>query len=80
MGGGCNEGFRTFLTFFVLRITKIKTYRLADVFGREVHDLLVHGPFVVTLHDSFLKTIKGCLMGRHINAQLPERFQNTSRP
>lgn len=35
-------------------------HSLADVFWREVDNLLVHGPFLVTLHDSFLKANTNC--------------------
>lgn len=31
------------------------THRLTDVFGGEVDDLLVHGPFFIALHDGFLR-------------------------
>lgn len=34
---------------------KNKAYSLADSFGRKVHNLLVHGPFLIALHYSFLK-------------------------
>lgn len=37
------------------RAKKKITYRFADVFQRKVNNLLVHGPFVIRLHDRFLR-------------------------
>lgn len=50
-----------------------KTYRMADVFGGEVHNLLIHGPFFITFHDGFLKR-NYRLAYRHSNVQPSEEM------